>query len=113
MQIDLGGGWFPDERLQSNYKQIPLEMDQTNEIVLHFTIEIALRISSKIEIASNFTKIRLKILVGLKNYGGNTSVKRPVFMIGLVLGILSFVHTGSQLSIYPNYARPAASVRSK
>ena len=109
MQIDLGGGWFPDERLQSNYKQIPLEMDQTNEIVLHFTIEIALRISSKIEIASNFTKIRLKILVGR----GNTSVKHPVFMIGLVLGILSFVHTGSQLSIYPNYARPAASVRSK
>ena len=67
MQIDLGGGWFLVERLQSNYKQIPLEMDQTNEIVLHFTIEIALRISSKIEIASNFTKIRLKILVGLKN----------------------------------------------
>ena len=33
------------------------------------------------------------MLVGLKKYGGNTSVKRPSFVVGLVLGILSFVHT--------------------
>ena len=69
-------------------------MDQTNEIVLHLTIEIALKISHKIEITINFKKeIHLKMLVGLKKYGGNTSVKRPSFVVGLVLGILSFVHT--------------------
>ena len=33
------------------------------------------------------------MLVGLKKYGGNTSVKRPAFVVGLVLGTLSFVHT--------------------
>ena len=89
-------------------------MDQTNEIVLHLTIEIALKIGHKIEITINFKKdIYLKMLVGLKKYGGNTSVKRPSFVVGLVLGIQFRPHSGSQLSIYPNYARPAASLHSK
>ena len=45
-------------------------MDQTNEIVLHLTIEIALKISHKIEITIDFKKeIHLKMLVGLKNMG--------------------------------------------
>ena len=71
-------------------------MDETNEIVLHLhlIIEIALKFIHKIEITKNLQKeIHFQMLVGLKKYGGNTGVKRPSFVVGLVLGKLSFVHT--------------------
>ena len=68
----------------------------------------------KIEIAFHFTKeIHTKILVGLKKKLGKHERKTYIFC-GWVGGWYTLLrpHSGSQVSIYPNYARPAASLRS-